>query len=82
MSALGICAREVVGIMGSFGILRLILVVGITIVVSQWLLHKLAPSKTASRLQAKYGLLQQYPRSDKALRSSRSLEEGVMTEYV
>src|SRR5277367_5824323 len=55
---------------------------GVAIVSYLWLLDKLAPSPSASRLQAKYGLHQIYPAAEESSQTIHSVGNKVITEYV
>src|SRR5947199_789069 len=56
--------------------------VGVAIVSYLWLLHKLAPSPSASRLQAKYGLHQIYPAAEEQSQTIHSAGNKVITRYI
>lgn len=60
---------------------QVILLAGVAIATYLWLLDKLAPSQSVSRLQAEYGLRQEYPAPEKPIQSTHSIDEGVTTEY-
>lgn len=60
---------------------QLLLLVGIAIVTYLWLLDKVTPSQSASRLQAEYGLRQEYPASEVPTPSTHPTDRGVTTEY-
>lgn len=61
---------------------QLLFLAGVAILSCLWLLHKLAPSQSVSRLQAEYGLRQEYPAREEPTQSTRSIDDGVTMEYV
>jgi hypothetical protein len=61
---------------------KLLLVAGIAILTFLWLLDKFVPSLSPSRLQARYGLRQEYPAPEKPAPSAHSIDERVSTRYI
>jgi hypothetical protein len=74
---------RVVEAMNPVNVGLVILLAGGAIATYLWLLVKLAPSQSVSRLrlQAEYGLRQEYPAPEKPIQPTHSIGEGVTTEY-